>query len=314
MSRLKVIDKATKIAPCHSPEARRKAHQTLSRHIANLGSTARALWFSRLHSKEARHKALESRKRFYKTRRASLVTAEMRAAYTAGESLKSLSDRTGITRSILAAAIREAGGRIRGQREAELLKWSGRNRVEIERQCRAAWKASRGRERSQSEKELAARTNYERQTRIGKCERALATCLRENGLPIIQQFPFRQYNLDLAIETDRIAVEVFAVHPDTSALIRARHTKRTKSLLSAGWTVVEVHAWRRDGLAINSRDERGHLQKRSLAMFAPRIVAEYLVTLIKELRRNPSAPRQYRVIDGQGQPTSVKGLQYDDRS
>ncbi len=169
---------------------------------------------------------------------------ELIERYQAGMSLKQLSDEAGIVRTVLQPRFIAAGVKMRSQSDAERLKWSvlKRDRAAVERQCTAAWQASRRRKVPRDQKLRTARTRYLNLLSVGRYEEMLTDLIVARGLSVEQQFPVGPYNLDLAVNPGSIAVEVFG-----SSLPKKTRTslrKRTEHILDAGWFLVFVHAWK----------------------------------------------------------------------
>src|SRR4051812_21903961 len=65
--------------------------------------------------------------------------------YVAGESINQLAKEFSVSRSVVASRLQKAGVQLRGQSEAERLKWSKMGETERAAQVAAAHAASRGR-------------------------------------------------------------------------------------------------------------------------------------------------------------------------
>lgn len=171
--------------------------------------------------------------------RANVAWDDVAAAYAGGESVLSLSKRFGVTRDSIVRRV-GVGRRARGRSEAERLKWERIKSTPgaVERQCAAAWAASRGTPKSEAAKRKAAVTNFLRQTRRGTHEDALACALQAVGLDVTQQRPVDCYNLDVALDADRIAVEVIGTHPKSRGTVP--HAERVPKILDADWRILYV--------------------------------------------------------------------------
>lgn len=166
---------------------------------------------------------------------------EVARLFHAGESVLGLSKRFGVSRESI---VRRVGTdrRARGRSEAERIKWARlkKDRSAVERQCGAAWGATRGRKKTAAEKRRAAVTNFVRQTRRGLHEDALFGALCATGLDVVQQLPVDCYNLDLAIRPDRIAVEILGTYPKFYGSVP--YTKRVPEIIDAGWRILYIGA------------------------------------------------------------------------
>lgn len=196
--------------------------------------------------------------------------------YVGGVSLKQLGDESGVSRSALARRFRQHGVEIRGQSEAERLKWQVADRRTVERQLSAAWTARRGSVDSMETKIRRARTMGARLHRVGKFEHELAELLRG-----VQQRAVGPYNVDVALRRGRVAVEIQSTNGFPIRLYV--HRERTEYLLDAGWHVLYVM-------------HRG--------TFALKAVAEQVRAFAKLARRDESGRGQYGMIRGDGKPAT----------
>lgn len=203
--------------------------------------------------------------------------------YRAGESEKALAVELGVPRASLRKRMQAAGVKLRGRSAAMTTRWSRTTELERAAMLTAAHDATRGRVVGVPEKILRAASRERMQTAIGANERWLADALLAAGLSVTMQKADWIYNIDVAVNEPRIAVEVFGGNWHMVGRHAARFPKRTKHLLDEGWTVVVV--W-----TDNSRYPLGVG------------AVEYVVALANELRRKPAALRQYRVILGNGEP------------
>jgi hypothetical protein len=94
--------------------------------------------------------------------RVTLDTDDLVRRYVEGVSENQLAKELGVSRSVVARRLAKAGVERRGRSDAERLKWASlrTDRIAVERQCGAAWNATRGRVKSDAEKAKAARTNF----------------------------------------------------------------------------------------------------------------------------------------------------------
>lgn len=203
-------------------------------------------------------------------------------------SLKQLADEFGVSRGALGKRFIAAGVTLRGRSDAEALKWTGlrRNPEKMRAQIIAAHKARRGM-RDTTEVQIArALTRAARLTHRGRFEDDLTACLRLLGHEVIQQMAVGPRNLDIAIPTARIAVEI---------VTRSRHkggsgtmgTKRMEYLLDLGWTVVIIAA-----------DSRQDLP------FQIGSIAQQVHTIVERTGRKHALAGQYGMIRRDGKPGS----------
>ena len=139
--------------------------------------------------------------------------------------------------------------------------------------------AVRGMVRSDADLERRA-IGKERSGRPGSAmEELLGELLESRGLSVVHQKAVGKYNIDLAVE-GTVAVEVSG-RPKKGANL-ARIPKRVKYLGDAGWSMVVV--W--------SNTQRHPVTEEC---------AEYVVSFLDELRRDPALVGEYRVVRGGGE-------------
>jgi hypothetical protein len=204
-------------------------------------------------------------------------------AYEAGASEYGLSQQYGVSRGAIAARLIEAGVQRRGMSEAGLLRVSQMSPAERKAQAAEANRAARLRRVPEIEKYRRALT-VEQQGRPGsQGERDLLGMLAEREMPAVVERAVGPYNVDLALLP--VAVEVLGggFHG-----VKARHAERTPYILDAGWHLVMV--WAYEGASALGEG-----------------AADYLVTFVEQVRRNPPATCQYRVITGQGEVLAASG-------
>jgi very-short-patch-repair endonuclease len=225
-------------------------------------------------------------------RRIRLDEGRVVADYVAGASEKKLADELGISRRAIRRVLTTHGVEIRSRSDAELLKWSvlKRDRAAVERQCGRAWDAARVRVHGADELALRAQTHYTRGSRlIGRFELATAAILTENGLAFESQWPEGSYNIDFALHESRIAVEVLGTIVTHAARDRIR--ERTEHLLNRGWCVLFVYV--------------GPLWGGRRVVPDVGFVAEQIVALAERAGRGEPVHGRYRVIRGDGKPTTM---------
>jgi very-short-patch-repair endonuclease len=145
---------------------------------------------------------------------------------------------------------------------------------------------------SQSE-ELLVRVRALAKQRKGRYdspgEMLLGEALSDRGLLVVPQKAIGKYNVDLAVAP--VAVEVLGGGWHSS---KRSHATRTPEILDAGWHLVFV--WNYEGVSALVADA----------------AADYLVAFLEEVRRNPPAVSQYRVITGSGQLLAARSADDDE--
>lgn len=173
------------------------------------------------------------------------ISDEIVARYADGMSANAISKAVGISRNAVNRELTKRGVQIRGQSEAEAAKWKIMRNIEgaVERQCRAAWDAARGRFDSIESRCARAISTQAAGNKIFRHETDLAVALADFGFPCTQQLAVGPYNLDIAINEFPVAVEVIGAPPWEFTKTKLRD--RTEYLLDRGWFVVFVRYHRR---------------------------------------------------------------------
>lgn len=172
-------------------------------------------------------------------------------------------------------ALAERGLEPRGRSEQQRARMQRASPTERKLLASAANKAMRGRARTFDEKcKMAATFEARQNRRSSKAENRLAEMLRARGLAPTRQKAIGPYNCDLAIPG--VAVEVLGGKWHWHGDHAARAEERTRYILNAGWHLLMIAVDRSSPLTA--------------------AVADYVVAYAKGARRNPTAPREYRVI------------------
>ena len=204
------------------------------------------------------------------TRFGAQIPEEVCDLYREGATLRDLERRLRIDRKRLSAFLRGRGVVVDGNRPTD-----GR--------LRAALVGSAAAKLAPRNDSARAVTLAHTGGVIGQGELELIDALRAHGFDPIHQLPVGSYNLDVAVNELRVAVEVQrgAWHGATSA-----KPKRVEYLFDRGWRVIFLrisrHGARTDWAAI----------------------ANQLVAYLDVLRGNPSASGQYGVLARDGNPSS----------
>ena len=204
--------------------------------------------------------------------------------YIAGESEKQLALIVGISRGCFRNQLLKHGVKPRGRSESMSERMRQSTPEERQRISAAAHDAVRGRKRSIEDLHARALSRQRTLSQASDAEFELAGMLKVYGVNFIQQLAVGPYNIDIAINETPIAVEVMG-HGNkrmTKSVRGIGHAERIEYLFNAGWNVVIV--------AIDSLKNR----------LTPR-AADYIFAFMQELSINPTAPRQYRVIRGNGE-------------
>lgn len=215
----------------------------------------------------------------------------LRDAYASG-SLRSTCHANGWSVWCACEQLTAAGVVLRSRSEATRHRWvqikaEGR----IEEQMAAAHAAARGRVKPAEERERIAATRQVRRSRRGRWEDELTDMLTERGSwTVIQQRAMGPYNIDIALEEPRVAVEIYGVKPNLASPGRTPLLTRLEDLLNDGWVLLV--------LAIYDRN-RYRPGVRPLPNLAS--VADHVAALAERSSRDESLRGRYRVIGRQGQ-------------
>lgn len=193
--------------------------------------------------------------------------------YLAGEGLNTLAIDANVAPGTMAKRLRGAGVAIRP------------------RSTEAANVAARGSKRSPATLALRAARNAEALSHVGPHEQTFATLLNDLGCQYIQQHIVGKYNVDFALEAERVAVEVVSGGGNKS--VAAGRRERIEYLLDRGWHVVEIMMIGRC---------RG---------VVTRAAAEYVIALAKLSRGQPSGQGHHWMIWGDGEAYAARSRHVD---
>ena len=160
--------------------------------------------------------------------------------YVAGESIPTIADSLGCSRTGFTNALRRAGVSIRTSSEAGLIVWSQLTPEERAAQTSAAHQARRGAIDPPERRMARARTRYARCLHSSPMEHRLADVLRLAGVSVEQQFPLGGYNIDVAADVLSVAVEMTTGSWQSSKQSNPVFRQRTEYILNQGWCVVFV--------------------------------------------------------------------------
>lgn len=238
--------------------------------------TASGVSLTRLYAELSR-RSIPSRKRH------TLPVEQIVTAYRSGASENALAAQYGVSRGTIGKRLAEAGVERRNASQSAISRAASMTTDERREQVKGANRGARMRRVPEIEKYRRALT-VERQGRPGsEGEIALRRWLDDRGETPTVERAIGRYNVDLAMLP--VAVEVLGGGWHG---VKARHRERTPHILDSGWHLVMV--WNHEG---NSALGEG--------------AADYLVALLDEIRRNPPATCQYRVISGQGKLLAARG-------
>jgi hypothetical protein len=204
--------------------------------------------------------------------------------YLAGESEKGLADSLGVSRTVIRRRLIETGTPIRGRSEAETVKWSRMSETQRADQTTAAHVAARGRKAPIEERRrVASSVAANWGIHITDEERRLFNWLQARGVEVVPQQRVHIYNCDLGAFP--VAVEIFGGNFHWTGTHKTRLPKRFRSFFDRGWHVLVVHI-------------TDHFRLSEAA-------ADHIVAYVNQARRNPTMPREYRMIRGESEPMLI---------
>jgi transposase len=167
---------------------------------------------------------------------------EILNAYNGGESINSISNRTGISRPAITRAVTRLRGTLRTQSEQEVIKWRGMTAEQRSAQvapAHAAAKVAMIGFRPSESVYLAGARERAKSKRMTRYEVWICDYLISLGLEVIPQKQVGPYNVDFAINGFPVAVEV--MRGVGGRKHRPRIQKRMEHLFSGGWAVVFIY-------------------------------------------------------------------------
>lgn len=214
--------------------------------------------------------------------RVSLDTDDLITRYLAGESEKTIADSLGVNRWTIRRRLVKAGIEPRGRSDAELLKWSFMPDDKRRQQVSAAHAATRGRAIPRDVQIRMAQGRERTKSHAAAAEYHLAGLLQDRGVALSLQKAVDIYNLDIAIDSPPVAVEIFGGYWHGIGDHKRRFFERTVYLLNSGWHVIIV--W------VDGRRYPVNID-----------CADYIVALVQSLGGDIPVRGQYRVILGNGE-------------
>jgi len=215
------------------------------------------------------------------------------SSYKAGESELKLSREFKVSRNVIRKRLLDAGIKPRTGSEASFIRMSRMSSIERSDLTRASHAAARGRSHSVTERTKRAITRQARGLGISEAENIFTDMLCSKGIKgIIQQKAIGYYNVDIAIKSPRIAIEIMGGHWHTSQRHIILHHKRVPYILNAGWTMVMIWV-----------DARNY----PLTVKA----ADYVISLLQRLSLNKSSRGEYHVIRGNGQIVPILSSEFN---
>lgn len=228
-------------------------------------------------------------------KRFDLPVDEIVSRYTAGESEQSIARSLGVDRKVIRLRLTEQNIAIRNISDTMYIRWENATAEERQQMLSPAHDAVRGTKRTMIDLKRRALGKQRSKAHASAIEYQLAHWLNDRGIDVVQQKAIGPYNVDIAIEEPRIAIEIFGGNFHATGRHQSRFFKRTKYILDQGWHFVIVWV-----------DGRRYPMSVSCA--------DYIITFANELRSNPSTICKYRVIRGDGNPAPIADTYFNTRA
>jgi very-short-patch-repair endonuclease len=205
------------------------------------------------------------------------------AAYLAGASEYALGRQYGVSRNVIQRRLAQLGIERRTPSAAGLVRAKQMTAEQRRGQAKAANAAARKRRVPEIDKLRHALSIERTGASQSRGEDRFAEMLTDRNVSFTQQRAIGIHNVDFAVLP--VAVEILG---GGWHAIKTCHAERTPDILDRGWHLFMV--WDYEGSS-------------ALGTGA----ADYLVSFLEEIGRNPPATCQYRVVSGQGELLAARG-------
>lgn len=206
--------------------------------------------------------------------------------YQVGESELKLAREFSVSRNVIRRRLIQAGITPRNSSQANIVSMGLMTPEQRQSRAAASHLATKGRYQTIRERTQRAKTRQIRKLGTSVIEDIFTNSLTDKGLNVTQQKAIGMYNVDIAIESTRIAVEIFGGNwhssPHHTNLLR----KRLPYILNHGWHLVII--W------VDSRNHPLTIQ-----------ATDYILSFMQELSLNKTIGSQYRMIWGDGKPMAI---------
>lgn len=213
--------------------------------------------------------------------------------YLGGMSELELSQRFNVSRGVIRRRLLHRGIKPRTQTEASIVMASKMSVTERKERIKKAQATVRGSRRSWETKCKGAKTRENLRLNVSPIEDELFKFFKQKGFEVTQQKAVGAYNLDIALERERIAIEIFGGGFHKAGRHKARFFDRNKYILNQGWglIIVWLHA-KRHPLTLSGMD--------------------YLLSFCKVPSRYKTKWGRYKVIWGNGYDVPALGSYFND--
>lgn len=204
--------------------------------------------------------------------------------YEAGETPNELAKCLGVSRTAIRNLLIRRGLKLHTMSEVLLRRNASLGPAERLRRVSAAHDAIRGKTRPDQELIKRARTiqDIREPTPI---EALMIGLIEARGFDCVPQKAVGRYNVDIAIEESRVAVEIFGGHWHAGGRHARRHRQRCDYILDSRWALIIVWVTRDYPIDVGAVDQ--------------------IITLCEGRRRAQPKRRQEIVIRGDGKPTAI---------
>lgn len=207
----------------------------------------------------------------------SLDETDIINLYLNGSSIKKLSLDFKVSRQVIYRILREAKISIRGRSESMFIRMGQTSFDERVKLVKKANEVKRGKPANEESLQKSALTKERTLSKLGKEEVIFSEWLNEFGIKGVLQKAFGRYNIDIAVKP--VAVEI--LFNPAEPLSRANDVRKIKYIGENNWSIIYVWI------------SRNH--------FITKECAQYVASLIKKIKRNPSLRCKYWVVRGSGE-------------
>ena len=212
--------------------------------------------------------------------------------YLAGETEQKLAREVGIDRGVLRRNLIKSGITPRTMSQAISLRMSQMSIENRHAITANAHIAAKGRHAPIEELEARAIVRQNSCSTQSPTERKFINLIRKKGITVTPQKACGKYNIDIAIESDSIAVEIYGGSWHATGRAAFRDKKRIPYLLDAGWHLVIVWV----------DNARYPLTIKAI---------NYIIALMQSIRLNEPLWREYHMIRGDGQLMTFPSFQFN---
>lgn len=229
---------------------------------------------------QPRGRSEQSRINGRKRRESRIDAKTVESLYLQGIGIAGIADRFNVAPNVIKRMIEDMGHIPRNRSEQQFARMQRTTKEERILLTENAHKAVRGRPASKESRIKIAETHQSKgYRRNSSLESVFLEMMTERGIDLTQQTAIETYNCDFTI--DSIAVEIWGGNWHFTGEHAARFPERTNKIFDSGFDLIILPIYGRYKLTTE--------------------IADYLVSFIDELRRNPSSTRKYWVIWGAGE-------------